>query len=73
VDKLGVKPGARVSVVGIDDPGFWAQLEGRQPDVSRGRARKDSGLVDVGQAFSERRLSAAAEARIHSARGDWMK
>ena len=44
LDKLGVKPGARVSVLGLDDPEFLEKLRQRSADVSR-RARKDSDLV----------------------------
>jgi hypothetical protein len=44
LDKLGVKPGARVSVVGLDDPDFLGQLQGRGVDVSP-KARKNSDLV----------------------------
>jgi hypothetical protein len=44
LDKLGVKPGARVSVLGLDDPDFLGQLQGRSVDVSP-KARKDSDLV----------------------------
>jgi hypothetical protein len=29
LDKLGVKPGMRVAVLGIDDPEFWADLRAR--------------------------------------------
>jgi hypothetical protein len=47
LDKLGVKPWARVSVVGIDDARFRAQLRERTEDVSEGRAAKDSDLVFV--------------------------
>jgi hypothetical protein len=44
LDKLGVKPGARVSVLGIDEGDFRAQLDGRSADVST-RPRKDSDLL----------------------------
>ncbi len=33
IDKLGVKPGMRVSVLGVDDPAFLEQLTGRTLDV----------------------------------------
>lgn len=46
MDKLGVKPGLRVSVLGIEDAFFWAQLATRSVDVSR-RARRRSDLVFV--------------------------
>lgn len=52
IDKLGVKAGARVSVIGVDDRDFLAQLAGRTGEVTRGRARPGSDLVIV--AMSER-------------------
>ncbi len=48
LDKLGVKPGMRVSVVGIEDAGFDGQLRGRTDDVTFGRAAIGSELVFVG-------------------------
>jgi hypothetical protein len=47
LDKLGVKPGARVSVVGVEAAGFVDELLARGADVSEGRTRKDSDLVFV--------------------------
>jgi hypothetical protein len=44
IDKLGVKPMSKVSVLGIDDKYFWEQLLARTPDVSR-RLRKDSDII----------------------------
>jgi hypothetical protein len=44
LDKLGVKPGARVSVLGLDDPDFLGKLAERSADVSR-RPRKATDLV----------------------------
>jgi hypothetical protein len=49
MDKLGVKPGARVSVVGLDEPWFVQELEARGADVSS-RLRKGSDLVFAGMA-----------------------
>src|SRR6266446_2666914 len=50
LDKLGVKPGARVAVVG-DLPGdFLKDLGGRSDDVTRGRPKKDTDLVFVAMA-----------------------
>jgi hypothetical protein len=42
--KLGVKPGQRISVVGLDEPGFVQELEAAGADVST-RSRKDSDLI----------------------------
>jgi hypothetical protein len=47
IDKLGVKPGARVSLVGVEAPGFREELSARGADVSDGRTRKESDLVFV--------------------------
>jgi hypothetical protein len=47
LDKLGVKPGLRVSVVGIEDREFLDQLSARVDDLTRGRARAGSDLVFV--------------------------
>jgi hypothetical protein len=44
LDKLGVKPGHKVSVFGLNDPAFLRQLEERGADVSS-RPRKGSDLV----------------------------
>lgn len=52
LDKLGVKPGLRVSVVGIEDREFLDQLSARVDDLTRGRARDGSDLVFV--AMSDR-------------------
>jgi hypothetical protein len=45
LDKLGVKPFHRISVIGVDDEAFWAQLIDRAADTVRGRLRKDSDLI----------------------------
>lgn len=47
LDKLGVKPGASVSVLGVDDPAFWTDLEARTDKIARGRAKKSSDVVVV--------------------------
>jgi hypothetical protein len=47
LDKLGVKPNARVSVIGIADEDFLAELRARTPDVTVGRARAGSAMVLV--------------------------
>jgi hypothetical protein len=39
LDKLGVKPGTRVAVIGLDDPGFLELLMTRTGDVFVGRRR----------------------------------
>ena len=47
LDKLGVKPGMKVSLLGLDDDGFKKQLETRTDDVTEGRAAKGSDIVFV--------------------------
>lgn len=47
MDKLGVKPGSRVSVLGELGAAFDAELATRASDVTRGRAAKDSDVVVV--------------------------
>ncbi len=47
LDKLGVKDGARVSLIAVPDPGFAKRLAERTEDVST-RPRKDSDLIFYG-------------------------
>lgn len=47
LDKLGVGPGHRVSVLRVDAPGFLDELRARGADVSR-RRRKASDLIFLG-------------------------
>ena len=44
MDKLGVKPDSRVSVLGLQDPAFHAQLEQRTADISN-RLRQESDFI----------------------------
>jgi hypothetical protein len=46
MQKLGVEPGMRVSVLGVDDPGFLADLADSGADVST-RKRKDTDIFVV--------------------------
>jgi hypothetical protein len=48
LDKLGVKPGARVAVIGLDEPWFLDLLRERTHDVTVGRAQPESDLVFLG-------------------------
>lgn len=48
IDKLGVKPNSRVSVIGIDDAAFWKQLEARTSDITRDKLAKDSDFIFAG-------------------------
>ncbi|HSD82987.1 MAG TPA: DUF3052 family protein [Anaerolineae bacterium] len=45
LDKLGVKPFQRISVIGVDDDTFWERLIVRAADTVKGRLRKDSDLI----------------------------
>jgi hypothetical protein len=47
LDRLGVRPGARVGVVGVDDPGFIRLLRERTSDVLIGAAAPASEVVVV--------------------------
>jgi hypothetical protein len=48
LDKLGVVAGSLVSVMGVTDPGFMAELAGSGAIVSRGRVRQGSTVVLLG-------------------------
>jgi hypothetical protein len=48
IDKLGVKPGQVVSVIGVDDETFLKQAGGRAAEVVVGRVKKDSDLIFLG-------------------------
>ena len=45
MDKLGVKPNSKVTVLGIKDEIFWKQLQDRATDIATGRLRKGSDLI----------------------------
>jgi hypothetical protein len=45
MDKVGVRQGLRVSVVGLSDPDLLEQLQGRGAEVTVGRAAKGSDLI----------------------------
>jgi hypothetical protein len=48
LDKLGVKPGMRVAVLGVDDETFLDQLAERTSDVARRTPKKDTEIVFFG-------------------------
>lgn len=48
VDKLGVKPGARVAIVDVPDPALRDLLAERTDDVTVGEPRPDTDLVFLG-------------------------
>jgi hypothetical protein len=45
LDRLGVKPGMRVAVLGIEDAGFMKQLRGRAADIVLGKPRAVCDIV----------------------------
>lgn len=45
IDKLGINPGARVAVVGLDDPSFLAELKPRTREIATVRPRKDTDVI----------------------------
>jgi len=45
LDKLGVKPGMRVGVLGLADAAFRRELSTRTTDVTEGRVKRDSDIV----------------------------
>ena len=45
LDKLGVKPGMRIALVGIDDGAFLAELRARTDDISDDEALSESDAI----------------------------
>ena len=45
LDKLGIRPGMRVAVLGVDDAGFRAELATRTSDITIGRPEPDTDVV----------------------------
>ena len=64
LDKLGIKPGARVALAQVDDAAFLAELSERTTDLTLGRPRKDTDVVVVGMTRAEdvARLAALRQA-----------
>lgn len=48
LDKLGVKPGMRVAVLGLDDASFLASLRERTPKIAYGKPRDRCDIVFMG-------------------------
>ena len=48
LDRLGVKPGMRIAVLGIDDAEFMKQLRGRAGDIVLGKPRSLCDIVFLG-------------------------
>ncbi|MFY9270719.1 MAG: DUF3052 family protein [Candidatus Manganitrophaceae bacterium] len=45
IDKLGVKPNARVAVLGVTDPDFRKALQEKTADLSEGKPKKESDFI----------------------------
>jgi hypothetical protein len=45
LDKLGVKPGSRVAILGVDDADFRSLLADRTTDITEGRPKPGTDLV----------------------------
>jgi len=45
IDKLGVKDGSRVSILGVEDNEFLAQLRSRTANIAIGKTQKDSDFI----------------------------
>ena len=73
LDKLGVRPGARVALVDLQDETFEAELRERTADVIHGEPARDTDLVFLvadGHAALDR--LAALRARIRPAGAIWV-
>jgi len=48
IDKLGVKDGSRVSILGVDDNEFLGMLKSRTTNIAVGKAERDSDFIFYG-------------------------
>jgi hypothetical protein len=48
LDKLGVKPGSKIAILDLDDPGFIALLRRRTAEIVKGKPREPVDLVFMG-------------------------
>lgn len=48
VDKLGIRPGMRVALIGVDDPFIRAEVLGRTDDLAEGRPRRGTEMILFG-------------------------
>ncbi len=48
LDKLGVKPGAKVAMLNLDDPSFMKRLRERTTDIVAGKPRTPCDIVFMG-------------------------
>ena len=60
MDKLGIKPAMRVSVLGVDEKSFWTELDQREAQVSDGKLQRNSDMIlfQIDDAGELRRLAA---------------
>jgi hypothetical protein len=73
LDKLGVKPGARVALLNIEDREFRGLLAERTQDITEGQPLPDSNLVFVGvDDGTELRQLPALRARIVANGAIWV-
>ncbi len=73
LEKLGVKPGMRVSVLGVDDEDFLANLQERTEDVAEGRAVAASDMIFVAvDGPEELKQLADLKARIKPSGAIWV-
>jgi hypothetical protein len=62
VDRLGVKPGAKVALVNLDDAGFVSLLRQRTSDLVKGKPRTPCDMVFLG-ASTRRELERIREVK----------
>jgi hypothetical protein len=48
LDKLGIRPGIRIAILGVDDPTFRALVEDRTGDITDGRPLEATNVVILG-------------------------
>ncbi len=48
LEKLGMRPGARVALIGVDDPDLAVELAAFTDDLTEGQARPGSDLIFLG-------------------------
>jgi hypothetical protein len=73
LDKLGVKPGHAVSVLGIHDPTFLAELGQRASEVAEGKIQPGSDLIFLGaESLEELDRLSGIQAWLKPAGGVWV-
>jgi len=72
MDKLGVESGSRVSVLGIEDPDFFAQLADTGADIST-RTRKDTDIFILAlERYADMKQLPSLEGSLVSNGGIWV-